>query len=168
MIGRKSFTPPQTPNPGSKALSSLFMQKPRAKSLPGSREHNECPMRSASPPCGNFSESFHTVERNLSHERPKAFTPTSQTFRSPAPNPFTQSPETCHFPEPQLLRATILIRRSARHWARRFRGGCEGPRRTRRVTGRGVCQKQDKNGLVLTRGKMRTASLRVGRGGYSH
>ena len=35
------------------------------------------------------TESFHSAGRNLSHERLKPFTPTPQTFRSTAPNPFT-------------------------------------------------------------------------------
>ena len=44
----------------------------------------ECPMRNASPPYGNFSESFHPAERNLSRERLKPFTSAPQTFRLPS------------------------------------------------------------------------------------
>lgn len=83
--------------PRLKGIIFLIHAKPRTKSLPGSREHNECPMRSASPPYGNF-ESFHTADRNLLRERLKPFTSASQTFRSTDPNPFTQSPETRHIP----------------------------------------------------------------------
>ena len=81
--------------------STQTKQRLRAKPPHASRRPSECPIRSASPPSGNFSESFHSAERNLSRERLRPFTPEPQTFRSTDPNPFTQSPGTCHFPEPQ-------------------------------------------------------------------
>lgn len=91
--------------PRLKGIIFLIHAKPRTKSLPGSREHNECPMRSASPPYGNF-ESFHTADRNLLRERLKPFTSAPQTYRSTAPNPFTRAPETCHIPRPHSLART--------------------------------------------------------------
>ncbi len=38
------------------------------------------------PALWNFSESFHSAERNLSRDRPKPFTPTPQTFHPSARN----------------------------------------------------------------------------------